>query len=716
MKTSQCIKVIWFFLLLSGPVWAKQITQTEAQKVALQIVNSRSELKNHISSLELVYECTDQAALKSGTGDKAVTYYYVYNAGENNGFVIIAGDDIAYPVIGYSNTGSYDKKHLPANFVSWMEGIQSGIRHAIENELSPSEQTEKAWKSFLSGNGPEPHSTRSVSGLIQTKWGQDEPYNNLCPPYRSGVKSVTGCVATVMAQLMKYHRYPQRGKGKTEAYTTETNKISIPAIDLSVVQYNWSNMTNVYTTNSSQAEKNAVATIMYHCGAAVQMDYGEESGAYIDDAALAMIEHFNYDAGMQMKSKSHYSDNEWTGMLRAEFDAGRPVYYSGSGNRGGHAFICDGYDLYGLFSFNWGWEGYMNGYFNINGIEFNRNNTILIGIKPNEGGTPKYEMKLRSGTELTSSKSNVKRGETFTVSANFCNAGLVDFTGSYGVVLLDNNGRIVETVGIFNTASWTLEAGYYYENKFNISCKVQSASDGNYKIRAAVKPVGGSWMAIGGEVGYTDELSLKVGNAPDLFEIRLVDKTHLTSSVSAIKQGEDFTVTAHFRNTGEGDFDGYFGIVLLDERGIMKETIGIFNNTPLTLESGYRYTDPFRINCNVLSAVPGNYKIRAAVKPTEGEWITVSGTAGYEDELPFEILQDQTNIDLITDQPVRIFILNDQLHISGPVAERITIYSTNGALLYTADKPEGELTIPLSHLAKGVLIIRGSSGWKNKVR
>jgi hypothetical protein len=716
MKTLRCFKIIWFFLLLSAPVWAKKVAQTDAQKVALQVVNSQSTLKHQVASLQLAYQSACYSGLKSGGQDDAAIYYYVYNVGDNEGFVIIAGDDIAYPVIGYSNTGAYRVEQLPVNFISWMDQLQSGIHNAIENKLSPSDRTKKAWEAYLSGESLNLYSSQAVSSLTQTKWGQDGPYNNLCPEYNYGVRSVTGCVATVMAQLMKYYRYPLRGNGRTNAYVTETHKISVPAINLSSVEYNWNTMSNTYTSSSSQTAKNAVATIMYHCGASVRMDYGKESGAYIDNAAISLIGYFNYDAGMQMKSRDFYTTNQWTAMLKTEMDAGRPVYYSGNSNAGGHAFICDGYDRNGLFSFNWGWEGYMNGYYNIDGIEFKNNNTILIGIKPDEGGKPTCEMKLKPGTSLTSSKSTVEQNETFTVSANFCNVGLADFTGNYGVVLLNDNGAVIETIGIFNTSPWTLESGYYYQNQFDISCKVQNAPAGNYKIRAAVRPEGGSWTAIGGQVGYTDELVINVGNTDGgSFEIKLVDKTDISTSASAIKQGENFTVTAHFRNTGAGNFTGYYGIVLLDEKGTIKETIGTYRDIPMTLEAGYRYTNPFQITCNVLNSAPGNYTIRAAIKPIEGEWITISGTAGYKDELPLEVIKDRTGISLVENQLIKTYILDQQLHIHSPTAERIFIYSTGGILLQTADKTEGNLIIPIMHLPKGILIIYGSSGWKSKV-
>ena len=258
-----------------------------------------------------------------------------------------------------------------------------------------------------------------VAPLIQTKWNQNKYYNNLCPAVSDGIdgKAFTGCVATAMAQIMKYWSYPSSGIG-SHFYTWREQTLSA---NFGETTYDWNNMADYYEyyyvngtdpyaqglPEPSEVEISAVATLMYHCGVSVEMNYGGNStggsGAANYYVANALKTYFNYKNTAQHKQKSYnstvyYTDDQWIAMLKAELDADRPIQYGGQDpnpNGGGHAFVCDGYNSDDYFHFNWGWAGHYNGYFSINNLDtgaygeagsgngvYTRDQEAVIGIEP----------------------------------------------------------------------------------------------------------------------------------------------------------------------------------------------------------------------------------------------------------------------------------------------------------------------------------------------
>jgi hypothetical protein len=245
------------------------------------------------------------------------------------------------------------------------------------------------WKDFnINKTNAEP--------LLKTKWNQDAPYWDLCPMDGSH-RSYTGCVATAMAQIMNYYKHPTTRTSEIPAYTTRTNKFSIPTI-IGTTDYNWENMLNSYSSSSTDLQKNAVATLMYHCGVSLEMDYTSyASGAYSSNVVRALRTYFGYKQSISHRIRNDYDDTSWHTILRTELDAGRPVYYSGYDENFGHAFVCDGYKKNNnYFHFNWGWGGLCDGWFLTsllnpgtggagagNGI-YNYKQGIIINIEPDD--------------------------------------------------------------------------------------------------------------------------------------------------------------------------------------------------------------------------------------------------------------------------------------------------------------------------------------------
>jgi len=309
--------------------------------------------------------------------------YYVFDVNENKGFIIIAADNDVYPVLGYALEGNYNdgKNNLPPNFSAWMDNYSDQIVYTRENSLSADAMISEKWIELTNYN-PDPKNMDNVSPLLTTNWDQGTYYNTMCPVDNGGPGGhvYVGCVATAMGQIMKYHNYPDQGNGTHTYYCYPYGN---QTANFGATTYNWSSMPNsLYSQNS------AVATLLYHCGVGVNMQYSASgSGAYSDDARDALIDYFTYSSDAQLLMKSSYSNTAWENMLKNDLEAGRPLYYAGTDGSSGHAFVCDGYQGTNYFHFNWGWSGYANGYFylsNLNpgGYSFNQNQQAIFYVYP----------------------------------------------------------------------------------------------------------------------------------------------------------------------------------------------------------------------------------------------------------------------------------------------------------------------------------------------
>ena len=290
---------------------------------------------------------------------------YVVQPGED-GAIFVAGDDRVIPVLGYLDEGTFDPNNMSEGLSYWMEWYSSEIASVQDYEQGSLRKEPMKLKG-------------SVSPLLGSiTWNQGAPYNKYCPKVKD-VNCWAGCVACAMSQIMRFHKWPKKGKG-TKTYTTTTKKFSL-TVDFSKTTYNWSNMPNTlidpttgWPSTTDKNQINAIALLMYHAGVGANMDYNTNgSGASPLDARDALYNYFSYDSDMLFLSRASYTDAEWKQMLQEELSNGRPVLYSGeSSNKKGHAFVIDGYNSKGYFHVNWGWGNRSgsteNGYFLIDGL------------------------------------------------------------------------------------------------------------------------------------------------------------------------------------------------------------------------------------------------------------------------------------------------------------------------------------------------------------
>ena len=306
---------------------------------------------------------------------------YIYNIG-TQGFVIIAGNTVLPPVLAWSNQGVFpDLEEAPENFASWIRHYDEMIEYALANHIAPEAKIQRQWENAAQGIFGT-RNTQTVNPLVTTRWNQDCYYNEYCPATSGGWwwggpcgHCYAGCVATAMAQVMKYWNYPETGTGSHSYIHSEYGEQSA---NFAATTYHWDEMpVEIYGHND------AVATLLYHCGVSVNMNYsGSGSGAQSQDVETALRSYFGY-CGAKFRQKNSFDDDAWTDLLKTELDLSRPIYYSGQSGSSGHAFVCDGYDNNDLFHFNFGWSGSGDGYFStydVNG--YNLSQAVVLNIYP----------------------------------------------------------------------------------------------------------------------------------------------------------------------------------------------------------------------------------------------------------------------------------------------------------------------------------------------
>ena len=475
---------------------------------------------------------------------------------------------------------------------------------------------------------------RVVGPLLTTKWSQSPPFNNLFPivpghpkEHSQNGRLITNCATTAWAQIINFHKHPERSSGTSSV--VDPYGVTVPAVNLSQFPYDWNNIRDTYRidgTDKNEQEKNAMARLMYHVGLArgIYTNIGSWSTQYY----RMMTENFGYDKSFRRILRLFYTDTEYEALLRAQLDAGLPMYASG----GGHAFVIDGYDSQGRFHINLGWRGSRDGWYYISDMNRNLPNTtmhaykvdaLFANIKPDQGGTGINEMGLRT---CTANKTTVTQNEFFTVTAKVTSFGYFS-GGQVGVALTDTS----DTITAQSVAAVVGIADYgerYPEGSFTrtMNCFApETVAPGDYKLRIVTRYEGGEWKivtrsAIREEVpsSYNFTVNEETGTRGGGFGIGL---TLFEASKTTVAQNEPLTVSFRLKNFGTEQFppNGQMGAALLDNNGNIVTVLGTWNTTQLPAGTGSGVIR--NINSSVPAAVsPGVYKLRMLVRIDGGEW------------------------------------------------------------------------------------------------
>ena len=383
MKKKVCLFLLTVFSLglLAGPVDVETAKQLGGNYM---VANHRS------SSAALTLAYTE-------TTDDGLNVCYVFNC-HPKGFVIVAADDRMKPILGYSTESSFDLVASEAGPVVFFDAYRCDLQTAVTENMEQSPEVAGQWKQ-LAENGKLAHrANRTVGPLCTSTWHQTQLYNDQCPVdpegYNNHVK--VGCVANAMAQIMRYWEWPKTGVGSHSyyCYGYGTTSYGTLSANFAEADYRYELMPDFLDYTSPQYEVDAVALLEYHAGVSVDMSYGPNaSGAYSGDVVNALNQYFRYSNSASFEDRDDYGDTEWIALMENEIDNGRPMYFSAysytkDGSRGGHAFVCDGYDEYDFFHFNWGWQGFDNGFYSVNAMNlthhaYNYNHATTINLEPN---------------------------------------------------------------------------------------------------------------------------------------------------------------------------------------------------------------------------------------------------------------------------------------------------------------------------------------------
>lgn len=591
--------------------------------------------------------------------------YYVFH-GKDKGFIIVSGDERMPSVLAYSDETYFDFENVPPAVTYWLDCYEETFLNLEDGK--PVSNTKPTSEIHPEGISPL---------LDKIQWGQGNPFNLLCPSI-AGEKTVTGCVATAMAQVMKYYEYPQRGNG-TNDYYTETNHLHIVR-NLSKDEFDWTNMLQKYDRSFTNENAMAVATLMANCGASVKMDYGTNSqggsGAYQTDLLSAYVKNFDYDPDAAVLTRNYCSTADWHNLLIKELNEGRPVNYAGHSTRdGGHSFVIDGYRKrekvdYPDYHVNWGWNGSCDGYYQIVDLQpedngqsatrdgFNSNQQMTIGIKPNDLIDDKFICLCTD--KLKSTNSNCKPGEKIKVTTlSLHNFGYHTFSGFVYVNLINEEGERLE---LGKTRLITLKA---LEEQKNLSIDLTLPSDleeGMYTIQLSILNEQGNRFKVYSK-SYP-EVAVST-NGDTSISPSYISSTLGCSEAQFLTNKSDITEIKvnvyEFINLEEAPFIGDVRLLVSDSKGMSYTALG---DSVIVDEIGQFEVlpDPILLTCRISGEWPdGHYRIYVGARSI--------GTTDYTPVLFYDYTEPAP---IPKEMFFDAIIENGKIHINNLVYEIIT--------------------------------------------
>lgn len=591
--------------------------------LSLALITGMTATARSLSPSEALQRVTGQSVSRSAgaalasepvmtVGSAGTPALYVFNKPEG-GWMIVSADDVAAPVIGFSDSGAFDPVNIPDNLRGWLELCSEEILSASAAGAEPYVRT-----------ASRADSREQINPLVGTWWDQGSPYNNFCP-LSSGRSTYTGCVATAMAQIMKYHNWPDKA-GDNASFSYSWNGETISA-DFSNFEFDWANMSAnyYYGYTYTQAQTDAVAKLMQACGYSLRMRYGSDaSAAYSEQVGNALVTYFRYDAGIHNEFRNYYSSSEWENMIYENLKNVGPMVYWG----GAHCFVCDGYRPDGYFHFNWGWSGMSDGYFLLSMLkptnlgtgagngDYTNNQGALLGIKPSDGtdSPRKYTFCI---DELTQAYPG--SGTYFNILGSFVNRSPYTVTGQfvYQIYNADGTQKVTSvTVDAQVPRNWGIDiVTGMTRSATQMQGRISGLADGTYRLYPAVLVDGVEYpfqspATIAGYVLITSSNG-KITDATIPSPGELVAENLDTNGDFFV--GSDIKISGTARFTGDGDTNATVKAVLLNA----DMSVRAYSNENYTLNFTPESTDFEFISSwfydKGLAVEPGEYKFGIAI-------------------------------------------------------------------------------------------------------
>ena len=638
MKKLSLIFLLFAFLFTHG----EEVKIDKAKQVAINYLKNQntSQLKsareiNLTPVSDLFYNIADNK-LKSAVIDSSGLF--IFNVNENQGFIVISGNDATIPVLAYGEEGKLEAGKVPDGLMFFLNSYAEQLKYLKNNPVDQSSEIKQIWDNLINETNLKSASNLSVKPLLNPPfqpdnhiiWGQSGFFNDgfKLVDIVNNKRAITGCVATAMAQVLKFNKWPKQGFGFHTYFHEQIGEING---DLSAIfgktTYNWDEMPGIYDSNCTSNNIKAVSDLMLQCGRSVNMEYTlDKDGNALSLAPLfntihALVDHFGYSESMQFVEKQNYSELDWDQIIQTELDNKRLVLYGGfqlSG--GGHAFICDGYEITNnsaLYNFNWGWAGdgndeFGNSYCTISALipnnttyNFSTRQHAIIDIKPKTFSY--YDLKLDEF-----SYNDFIHGSSANIAIEVTNNGSNNFTGNICLAIFNKDDKLL--VKIQEMSNLTINSGETKSLTFDYT-KVNLLAN-NYTLGVFYKADGFNEVAINN--GISNNFSNVI--VKQYFQEDLVLNQPFTLSKNPIIQNTSFSVMASISNLGLLSFSGTIGLGIFDPSGIIKEIdekkienlTAAFSPWNITFQSGG------------LDILPGNYLFGIYQKTDLGEIIFIN--------------------------------------------------------------------------------------------
>ena len=689
--------------------WAGPRSFQQAQAIA----ERQAALQGIIMDQQQVSKARKQYLLNGSSSSETATSYYVFDNGADKGFTIVSGDDELPEIVGYSAHGNSENLMKTEGCAAFLKAYQKFVAAFTQGDAKARKILAEQRALKADGRYQQPKIDPLLGDIA---WNQDPPYNNMCPKYEGSKLSATGCVATAMAQVMMYYKHPNELQATIPAYTTATNKLKVNAISKGE-KYDWDNMLPTYTEgeyNPPQAD--AVAKLMFHCGAAVQMDYGDSSGALLRPEDMST--YFGYDADLlQEVYRSVYTLAEWKKILDRELEAKRPIIYGGVRSyERGHQFVCDGSDGEGLYHINWGWSGDSDGYFDITLLDpdvsgtgagtsadgYNRDCSVIIGIAPDNRSKDEPLVKEhslyadayedhRKCTITNGERKNASEQFSLTVTPVFSNPTHNKFEGLVALGIRNEDGSYAPITQSQEVAMEAMKSNGEYENyylDFNL----------NYAF-----PVGATVLY---EIYSTDN-----GNNWDVcaYVENVVPFELEATSTSLTLNGNKLSAELKSNEAIQFDMDNSFDITIRNDS--QREYLGLINVYTSETSTKPTFNEDSRRAEEYMCVPAGESKTRTITlyqPANENEmyvWVTDRDGEILLDGVKFKV-GESTGISQITAQNnVRISSAAGVLTIVSAESKLIPVYSIGGQFITKLSLSAG---VPVQvNLRPGIYIVAG---------
>ena len=663
--------IVLLLTMMQFSAIAKEVPVEQARKVAQNYFNYAAERQS--SNLALAY--TAKMA-----NDKPA--FFVFQNQGAVGFIIVSGDDIAEPVLGYSTESNFDINTANPAFLGWIASYQNEIAYGISKNYKQSAEFKAKWSQYATNTFSSGARVAGVTPLVKTKWGQNPFENGQCPidslANSDNKRCVTGCPATAMAMIMKYHNHPAQGTGSS---SYNHAKYGTLAANYGQATYNYANM-----PDSVGAANDDVAKLMFHAGVSVEMQYtANSSGSWVlakrtgkegVSCEDAFKKHFGFQATGALKEDS--TDVAWIAMLKKELDAKRPIQYAGGS---GHTWVTDGYDDNGKFHQNWGWNGQQDGYFALTSLgpspggtgsgdgKFTPNQQAIFGLKPalaQLSSAPKFGLVLKSNLALNPAV--VKASTPFTVEVDLNYTGSSPLESDLTAMIFTEDNDFIDFVEVKEKQSFANNT----TKKYTFATQGLDLVQGNYNIGIYNAGLKDSLWSLVKKSSFTNPITFKVEG--EQTKLSLAAATKLPSA--AVIENANFSTTVSVKNEGAATYDGYVVVDVYDKDNDYKMSFGA--SSKVKIDAGKSQNITFTSTGSTLKS--GTYLVVVSESLDDKEYFELSNK-NFNNPAKLTVIETPISADIYEDNNTE----NKAFALTPNFVNNVATIQTSGSNLHKGE-------------------------------